>query len=61
MVKKGFYLALDDMTARAIQTIALAIPCFITLEEQSDGFGLYIIEARQDDWCFVEKILAPIV
>ena len=58
MTTKCFALALNDETAIAMQTIALAVPCFISLDTNKSE---YTISARNEDWVFIEKVLAPIV
>lgn len=58
MSTKCYILPMDTETSIAIQTIAIAIPCFISLNIDTQE---YTITARAEDWCFIEKVLAPIV
>lgn len=62
MTTKCFNLELNDATANAIRTIALCVPCFITLNALDNSMdGEYTICARQEDWAWIEQQLAPIV
>ena len=57
----SYILPLSDKTANVIRRIALIVPCFISLCDALDGYGKYTIEARQEDWGWIEKQLASIV
>lgn len=63
MKTKTFILNLNDETAEVIRTIALCIPCFITLNTMCgiDNAGEYTICAREYDWAWIERKLATIV
>ena len=63
MMTKTFLLKLNDMTARAIRAIVIAIPCFISVTETPNfpRCGAYTIEAHAEDWKFVERILTPVM
>lgn len=54
-----FKLKLDNKTARAIQTIALTVPCFITLNSLSDFIdeAEYTITAHKEDWNWVHHVI----
>ena len=57
-----YFLDLNDATANVIRLIALTVPCFISLEASKDEtYGAYTIEAREEDWAWIESKLAPII
>lgn len=56
MIKKSYYLTLDDETCTALTAIAERIPCFIWEQD-----GETVIECRDEDVAFVERMLAPVV
>lgn len=65
MKKKVFYLELTDEVSAQLTKIAETFPCFIW-EERAASFGIeewaeIAIEAREEDWPAIEKILAPVV
>lgn len=57
MTKKSYYLDTEDAaTIEAMDTIIQTIPCFVWEEN-----GETVIECRDADVAFVEKILAPVI
>lgn len=56
MKKLAYYLDMSEACRGALTGIAERIPCFIW--EEND---LIVIECREDDAAFVERILAPYV
>lgn len=57
MIKKSYYLNTeDDATIDAINTIIERIPCFIWEENDET-----VIQCREEDLPFVEKMLAPVI
>lgn len=57
MTKKSYYLDTEDAaTIEAMNTIIQTIPCFVWEEN-----GETVIECRDADVAFVEKVLAPVV
>lgn len=61
MTTKCYFLDNTDAAARAVDYLANLIPCFIReLLVTKDGLTV-TIEARDEDICTVERILAPYV
>lgn len=57
MKKKVFYLDCEsEFTIQAMDKIIENFPCFIWMVDDET-----VIEAREEDWPAIEKILAPVV
>lgn len=56
MIKKSYYLELNDETCTALTEIVESIPCYIWEEN-----GEIVIECEPADIAFVEKMLAPVI
>lgn len=65
MKKKTFYLELTHEVSAQLTKIAETFPCFIW-EEKAASFGTeewaeIAIEAREEDWPAIERIIAPFI
>lgn len=64
MKTKCFILENNEPTTKALAEIVNCIPCFITInafDEEKYWVSEVSICAREEDWAWIEKTLAPFV
>ena len=61
MTKCVFYIENSVALDEILESIKLAVPCFITREYIEMDYSQVEIIARIEDWAFIEKELAPLV
>ena len=61
MITKAYILDWADTSVCAIDRIENEFPCFTWIKEIDEDSYEVTIQARQEDWSAIEKILAPFV
>ena len=64
MKTKCFILDNNELTTKALAEIVKRIPCFVTINTFDEELGLsseVSICAREEDWAWIERTLAPFV
>ena len=61
MTKCVFYIENSVTLDTTLESIKLAVPCFINREYIEMDYSQVEIIARIEDWAFIENSLAPLV
>ena len=61
MLTKVYYIENSEALEKALNLIQETIPCFINSEFIEMNYSSVLIKARQEDFPFIEKTLAPLV